>query len=76
MGRVLTVTIKGKRSQEIRDGINRGRGEERCMCRRWDSLDDEMWTPAEEAWKLRAINLASVALESVPRGEQESSRNL
>ena len=46
------------------------------MCRRWDSLDDEMWTPAEEAWKLRAINLASVALESVPRGEQESSRNL
>lgn len=45
-------------------------------CRRWDSLDDEMWTPAEEAWKLRARNLASVALESVPMGEQESSRNL
>ena len=32
MDRVLTVTIKGKRSQEIRDGINRGREVKSGVC--------------------------------------------
>ena len=47
----------------------------------WDSLDD--WGTGsleavgeEAAWKLRAMNLASVVSESGFRGGEESSRNL
>lgn len=32
MGRILTVTIKGKRSQEVRDGISGSRGVKSGVC--------------------------------------------
>lgn len=77
MGRVLTVTIKGKRSQEVRDGISGSKAVKSGVC----AEGGTHWMMRcglllEEAWKLRAINLASVASESVPRGKQESFRNL